>query len=95
MAFTDPRHGWAAGHGGEILKTEDGGETWTLQYAAGPNVVLLSLWFENAGHGIAVGAFGFAIETRDGGRTWKRIAIGEGDDRDRHLNAIFARRAER
>jgi photosystem II stability/assembly factor-like uncharacterized protein len=59
-------------------------------YTAGPDVVLLSLWFENADHGIAVGAYGFATETRDGGRTWKRIALGAGDDQDRHLNAIFA-----
>ena len=90
VTFVDPMHGWATGHGGEILKTEDGGENWMPLYSAGKEVVLLSLWFENAQHGIAVGAFGFAIETRDGGHSWKEIVIGEGDDRDRHLNAIFA-----
>jgi len=48
------------------------------------------VWFGSAEHGIAVGAFGFAMATHDGGRTWKSFAPGEGDDRDRHLNAVFA-----
>jgi photosystem II stability/assembly factor-like uncharacterized protein len=90
VTFADPKHGWAAGHGGEIMMTEDGGDTWTPLHSAGKDAVLLSLWFADDKHGIAVGAFGLAIETRDGGRTWKEFAIGEGDDRDRHLNAIVA-----
>jgi hypothetical protein len=52
--------------------------------------VLLTIWFENADHGIAAGAFGFAMSTHDGGRTWKEFTPGAGDDRDRHLNAVFA-----
>ena len=90
VTFIDARLGWAVGHGGTVLHTSDGGENWTLQHTAGADVSLLSVWFENASHGIAVGAFGYAIETSDGGRTWKKVAIGEGDDRDRHLNGIFA-----
>ena len=90
VTFADANRGWAVGHGGTVLHTADGGENWALQHAAGADVTLLSVWFENASHGIAVGAFGHAMETSDGGRTWTKLAVGEGDDRDRHLNGIFA-----
>jgi len=90
VTFADANRGWAVGHGGIVLHTADGGENWALQHAAGADVALLSVWFENASHGIAVGAFGHAMETNDGGRTWTKLTIGEGDDRDRHLNGIFA-----
>ena len=90
VTFADANRGWAVGHGGTVLHTADGGENWALQYTAGADVALLSVWFENASHGIAVGAFGHAMETSDGGRTWTKLAVGEGDDRDRHLNGIFA-----
>jgi photosystem II stability/assembly factor-like uncharacterized protein len=90
VAFADARRGWSVGHGGIVLHTTDGGENWALQHAAGADVTLLSVWFENASRGIAVGAFGHALETNDGGRTWTKLAVGEGDDRDRHLNGIFA-----
>lgn len=90
VAFVDPRRGFAVGHGGTVLETTDGGETWSRNHDAGADVVLLAVWFENADHGIAAGAFGFAMATHDGGRTWKEFTPGEGDDRDRHLNAVFA-----
>ncbi len=90
VSFVDDRRGWAVGHGGVVLATLDGGENWSMMHSAGADVSLLSVWFGDAAHGIAVGAFGFAMETRDGGRTWKRIPVGQGEDADRHLNAIFA-----
>lgn len=90
VTFVDAKLGWAVGHGGTVLHTSDGGENWELQYSAGADVSLLSVWFENASHGIAVGAFGLATETNDGGRTWRKLTLGDGDDRDRHLNGIFA-----
>ena len=31
LSFIDERQGWAVGHGGVLLHTEDGGETWALQ----------------------------------------------------------------
>lgn len=30
--FADAKHGWAVGHGGVILATDDGGEHWTKQF---------------------------------------------------------------
>src|SRR5215469_14097420 len=31
VSFIDSKSGWAVGHDGAILATNDGGETWTLQ----------------------------------------------------------------
>ncbi|WP_044530250.1 WD40/YVTN/BNR-like repeat-containing protein, partial [Herbaspirillum sp. B65] len=31
VSFVDDKQGWAAGHGGVILHTVDGGKTWQLQ----------------------------------------------------------------
>lgn len=31
LSFPTPRQGWAVGHGGAVLHTGDGGETWALQ----------------------------------------------------------------
>ncbi|EKF75277.1 BNR repeat-containing protein [Alcanivorax hongdengensis A-11-3] len=33
VCFADPRHGWAVGHDAVVLGTDDGGETWTLEYS--------------------------------------------------------------
>lgn len=32
VSFADDKHGWATGHGGVILHSRDGGETWELQF---------------------------------------------------------------
>lgn len=39
--FTDRTHGWAVGDMGTILHTEDGGETWVVQRAAGDSARVL------------------------------------------------------
>jgi photosystem II stability/assembly factor-like uncharacterized protein len=88
-AFVDAQRGFAVGHGGTVLRTQDGGETWSHAFSAGADVTLLSVGFQDAQRGYAVGAFGYAAQTRDGGSTWVRVDVGEGDDHDRHLNAVF------
>jgi len=91
VQFLDDRHGYAAGHDGVVLGTEDGGQTWTLLRATpGAEQPILSFHFDSLEHGIAVGLYGWAIETRDGGRTWTERRIGTGDDADRHLFHVFA-----
>lgn len=84
--FHDERHGWAVGHDAVILRTEDGGASWSLVHQAPEEYrPLLDLWFENENHGFAVGAYGLFLETRDGGRRWqRRTLLAE----DMHLNAI-------
>lgn len=88
--FLDSRHGWAVGHGGIVLGTQDAGEHWTLLAGKldGPDA-LFSVWFKDASTGLAVGSFGYAASTSDGGKTWRRFEVAAGEDGERHLNQIF------
>lgn len=88
--FVGDIEGWAVGHGGVVLKTEDGGEIWSLQTGkADADEILFSVWFGDPKRGYAVGSYGYAITTEDGGKTWEPLRIGEGEDAERHLNQIF------
>ncbi len=70
--FNDADHGWAVGHDAVILKTVDGGRSWTrVHYAPEEERPLLDLWFESNERGIAIGAYGYYLETNDGGDTWE------------------------
>jgi photosystem II stability/assembly factor-like uncharacterized protein len=87
---TDARTLWAAGHGGVILRSADGGEQWALAHgqADGPDV-LLAIRVEPDGRGLAVGGFGIALATADGGKTWQPQTLIEGEAGERHLNRLF------
>lgn len=90
VQFIDARRGYAAGHDGVVLGTQDGGETWMLLRAErGAEQPILSLYFDSPEHGIAVGLYGWAIETRDAGRTWSEIKVEAGENADRHLLHMF------
>lgn len=90
LSFINDKQGWAVGHDGVVLHTEDGGNTWTLQredlQADNP---LLSVRFKDAQHGLAVGLFGTAVQTSDGGKTWTPLSVESGEESDHHLNFIF------
>lgn len=62
---------WAVGHDEVILRSLDGGLTWTLEHyditAMGP---LLDVLFLDADRGFAVGAYGRFLSTTDGGDHW-------------------------
>jgi len=90
LAFGDARHGWAVGHGGVVLGTQDGGEQWTRLADLGRETVPFAVHFSDTQRGLAVGAFGFAATTADGGRTWKKTTISRGEYADQHLYSIFA-----
>ena len=82
----DARIGWAVGHDAVILRTEDGGMTWSLtHHAPKEERPLLDVWFRDERVGFAVGAYGYFLATSDGGRTWKPRTI---DKDDFHLNAL-------
>ena len=83
----DERVGWAVGHDAMILRTRDGGETWTMVHRAPEEELpLLDVWFRDERTGFAVGAYGYFLATADGGDTWTARAISEDDF---HLNALF------
>lgn len=88
VTLHDANLGFAVGHDAVILRTQDGGRTWALVYAAPEEErPLLDVWFEDALHGFAIGAYGFFLETRDGGDTWRARRIADGDP---HFNQIAA-----
>ena len=60
--------GWTVGEGGKILKSTDGGATWTLQRDASHPLNLLDVSFADLNNGWAVG--GEQLHTTDGGATW-------------------------
>lgn len=87
---TDASTLWAAGHGGMILRSADGGERWSIVTgnADGPDV-LLCIRVEPDGRGLAMGGFGIAQATADGGKTWKPVSLLAGEAGERHLNRLF------
>lgn len=88
--FINEQKGWAVGHDGTILGTEDGGENWSMQRETpGKDQVLLSVWFETPERGLAVGQFGFALETLDGGKSWSERRLIESEMGERHLLHLF------
>lgn len=72
VSFADPQHGWAVGHGGSILASADGGETWQLQRSAlQEDRPLFAVHFFDARHGVAVGLWSLVLTTEDGGIHWQ------------------------
>jgi photosystem II stability/assembly factor-like uncharacterized protein len=86
--FADARHGWAGGHDGVILHTQDAGNSWSLQHRDNQyDDPVLDIWFRNSEQGFAVGAYGMFLSTTNGGKSWERRHIV---DDDFHFNAITA-----
>ena len=76
--FVDATHAWAVGDGLTILKSSDGGSTWS-QVALDPALALVSLnsvRFYDAAHGMALDGQGGALQTADGGSTWTTTTLG-------------------
>ncbi len=91
--FHDRNLGWAVGHDGVIVRTQDGGATWERVYWAPEDEnPLFDVWFADADQGFAIGAYGAFFETSDGGTTWTSRYISEDDF---HLNQIVPAGDER
>ncbi|OQX25344.1 MAG: hypothetical protein BWK80_16070 [Desulfobacteraceae bacterium IS3] len=82
--FPDSINGWAVREGGLILKTGDGGGTWTDQ-TSGTENNLNAVYFANAGSGCAVGASGTILTTSNGGTAWSVKSSGITKD----LNGVW------
>jgi|YNPNPStandDraft_1061719.scaffolds.fasta_scaffold45267_2 photosystem II stability/assembly factor-like uncharacterized protein len=70
ISFPTERDGWACGRFGTILRTSDGGATWTRQ-TSGTTFTLSSIYFTDTQNGWAVGNGGTILHTRDGGLKWE------------------------
>lgn len=75
--FTNANTGYAVGYT-PIMKTTDGGITWTTQ-TTGYNSGLWAIHFPSENIGYAVGGSGKIIKTSDAGATWTRLASGSTD----------------
>jgi photosystem II stability/assembly factor-like uncharacterized protein len=71
LQFVDAQTGWAVGEAGQILKTVDGGTTWTAQ-VSNVDAALTTVRFASPTVGWAVGLSGTVLRTEDGGQTWAR-----------------------
>ena len=76
----DGRLGWAVGFGGTILRTENGGASWTAQTSGSSN----PLWSVSMGAdgrlGWAVGVRGTILRTENGGASWTAQTSGTSND---------------
>jgi photosystem II stability/assembly factor-like uncharacterized protein len=77
LSFVDDQRGWAAGHGGVIIHTADGGDTWGIQRESSTeNQPLLDIQFVSPDVGYACGAYDTFLATKDGGKSWTLSAPG-------------------
>ncbi len=94
--FVDEKTGWAVGHWGVVLRTDDAGESWTLQRVdTSVDQPLFSVVFRDRENGWAVGLWSLVVATRDGGKTWTPVRLPPppgGKKADRNLLKIFANR---
>ncbi len=91
VTFLDNQNGYAVGHAATILKTEDGGDNWSLQFEErNGETPIFAVYFADAQNGIAVGGFSYTLETADGGESWTQRPLVEDSYDDFHLNDLFA-----
>jgi photosystem II stability/assembly factor-like uncharacterized protein len=77
--FLNSRLGFMVGRDGNILRTEDTGQTWENIYSG----VVENLWdveFLNKQTGFVVGEFGRVLKSEDGGSTWRKTDSGTQED---------------
>ncbi|NML16697.1 WD40/YVTN/BNR-like repeat-containing protein [Azohydromonas caseinilytica] len=83
----DGRHGLAVGHEGWILRSDDGGLSWSeLHFDEAQGEPLMSIAQLPSGRILAVGAFGRMLRSDDQGRSWQRVELPGVEDK--HLNGI-------
>lgn len=77
--FYNSQVGWIVGEFGLVLRTDDGGATWsTMRYGADlPQLYSVSI--RHGQNGWAVGQHGTLLQTTDGGTTWKKEDLGNSD----------------
>ncbi|SDP77608.1 Uncharacterized protein SAMN04488595_12224 [Ralstonia sp. 25mfcol4.1] len=94
-SFPTSNLGWAVGHWGAILNTNDGGETWKVQRLdTSEDRPLFAVDFTDEQHGVAVGLWSLVLTTDDGGKTWqeRQILTKAGKKSDANLLGIFSDR---
>jgi len=75
LSFPTPTTGWAVGTSGVVLKTADGGVSWSAQ-DCGTQTDLLGTAFPDTNNGWVTGLNGTIRHTADGGTTWTNQGLG-------------------
>ncbi len=74
-SFVDAKTGTVVGYYGTIVRTTDGGNSWTIQ-TSGTTQNLWAVSFADVNNGTAVGEGGTILRTTDGGGFWASQASG-------------------
>ncbi len=90
LVYVGPKKGFAVGHEETVLRTDDGGATWSLARTDPAGVPLLRIRFLDSKHGFALGGSGVMYRTSDGGDSWSRDVVTTADGFDPHLFDIVA-----
>jgi len=88
LDFVNERVGYAVGERGFLLKTVDGGKSWTLLPTTGSIDWLYGVEFKDEDHGFAVGLNETVVKTDDGGKTWTAVRA-EADRRPYGFKPIY------
>lgn len=74
VASPAPEVIWMAGSGGKIVRSDDGGESWSVQITGvTDNLQDIDAW--NTERAVAVGNDGIVITTADGGISWQNVEV--------------------
>ncbi|NOY76236.1 MAG: DUF4876 domain-containing protein, partial [Calditrichaeota bacterium] len=76
---------WVSGYDGSIVKSTDGGDTWTYLAKNSPN--LYAMAFASKTNGLAVGYYGMCYQTTNAGYSWEPTSLILDND-PRSLQAI-------
>jgi photosystem II stability/assembly factor-like uncharacterized protein len=77
--FVDEQHGWLACRGGQLMHSDDGGQTWlpvSLPLHSGSPPTFWDITFSDSLTGWVVGEQGAIFHTGDGGATWVKQQNG-------------------
>jgi hypothetical protein len=85
--FADSKFGYAAGTGGLLLTTIDGGETWVPH--SGISERILQISFSDLQHGLIRTATSLLF-TVDGGLHWSEVSAGQNSDDVEHFPYTFS-----
>lgn len=77
VSFVNQLHGWVSGYHGSVLKTSDGGGTWSYQ-EMGADQLIRRIRFVNEKQGWAVGHRGSVYRSSDGGAKWNERTLERG-----------------
>ncbi len=69
LFFISPETGFIGGQDGMLLKTTDGGDTWT-DHSINTTNLIYSIHFVDANHGFLSGSQSLLYKTTDGGQSW-------------------------